>query len=89
MRASQVASSFESRAPDGSVKQVPALSTVGQQKAEMGRLSVERLVQALDDPGAACLQEVVRLPMVLHARESTGCPPADVANTANRGEAAW
>ena len=67
---------------------VPALSTVGQQKAEMGRLAVERLVQALDDPGALGLLEVVRLPMVLHVRESTGPVPAGVANVAKRGETA-
>jgi hypothetical protein len=57
MRASQVASSSGSRAPDGGVKHVPALSTVSQEKAEMGRLSVERLVQALDKPGGGVSPE--------------------------------
>lgn len=53
---------------------VPALTTVAQQKAEMGRMAVERLVATLDhaDP---VVHEVVRLPMVLRERESTGPAP--------------
>jgi DNA-binding LacI/PurR family transcriptional regulator len=53
---------------------VPALTTVAQQKAEMGRIAVERLVALLEDPGLAATPEVVRLPMVLRVRESTGPP---------------
>jgi LacI family transcriptional regulator len=51
---------------------VPTLSTVAQQKAEMGRLAVERLAAALDDPDNAAAPETIRLPMVLRERESTG-----------------
>jgi DNA-binding LacI/PurR family transcriptional regulator len=51
---------------------VPALTTVAQQKAEMGRLAVERLAAALDDPAGAAPPETVRLPMVLRERESSG-----------------
>ncbi len=54
----------------------PALTTVAQQKAEMGRIAVERLVAMLADPGLAATPEVVRLPMVLHVRESTSPPEA-------------
>jgi DNA-binding LacI/PurR family transcriptional regulator len=49
----------------------PRLTTLGQQKAEMGRLAVDRLIAALDDPEPAT-PATVRLPMTLHARESTG-----------------
>jgi DNA-binding LacI/PurR family transcriptional regulator len=52
----------------------PALTTVAQQKAEMGRIAVERLVALLEDPGLAAAPEVIRLPMVLRVRESTGPP---------------
>lgn len=54
----------------------PALSTVAQQKGEMGRLAVERLVQALDEPGLNREPEIIRLPMTLMVRESAGPPPA-------------
>ena len=54
---------------------VPALTTVAQQKAEMGRLAVERLAAALDDPDRAADAEVIRIPMVLRVRESTGPAP--------------
>jgi LacI family transcriptional regulator len=50
----------------------PALTTVAQQKGEMGRLAVKRLIDILDNPDEARRPEVVRLPMVLHARETTG-----------------
>jgi DNA-binding LacI/PurR family transcriptional regulator len=53
----------------------PSLTTVAQQKAKMGRLAVERLIAALDDPEHAPPPEVVRLAMVLRVRESTGPPP--------------
>jgi DNA-binding LacI/PurR family transcriptional regulator len=52
----------------------PALTTVAQQKAEMGRIAVERLVAMLEDPGLAATPEVIRLLMVLRVRESTGPP---------------
>ena len=54
---------------------VPALTTVGQQKAEMGRMAVERLAAALHDPEPAAPPETVRLPMLLRVRESSGPAP--------------
>lgn len=53
----------------------PALTTVGQQTAEMGRLAVERLLRMLDDPSARATNDVLRLPMTLVVRESTGTAP--------------
>jgi LacI family transcriptional regulator len=47
----------------------PALTTIVQQKAEMGRLAVERLAAAMDIP---LVPEVIRLPTSLRERESTG-----------------
>jgi len=55
---------------------VPALTTVAQQKAEMGTMAVERLAAALDNPESAGEAETVRIPMVLRVRESTGPAPA-------------
>jgi DNA-binding LacI/PurR family transcriptional regulator len=55
---------------------VPALTTVAQQKADMGRMAVERLAAALDDPEGAGAAETIRIPMVLRVRESTGPAPA-------------
>ncbi len=55
---------------------VPALTTVAQQKAEMGTLAVEWLAAALDDPEHAGLAETIRIPMILRVRESTGPAPA-------------
>jgi LacI family transcriptional regulator len=55
---------------------VPALTTVAQQKAEMGSMAVERLAAALDDPEHAAAAETIRIPMVLKVRESTGPAPA-------------
>jgi DNA-binding LacI/PurR family transcriptional regulator len=55
---------------------VPALTTVAQQKAEMGRIAVERLANTLDDPEHAAAPETIRLPMFLRERESTGPAPA-------------
>jgi DNA-binding LacI/PurR family transcriptional regulator len=54
----------------------PALTTVAQQKAEMGRLAIERLAATLDDPANAPPPEVIRLPMVLRVRETTGPVPS-------------
>jgi len=54
---------------------VPALTTVAQQKAEMGRMAVERLAAALDNPDAPVDTATIRIPMVLRARESTGPAP--------------
>jgi LacI family transcriptional regulator len=56
---------------------VPALTTVAQQKAEMGRMAVERLAAALDDPEHAGETETIRIPMILKVRESTGPAPAE------------
>ena len=50
----------------------PALTTVAQQKAEMGRIAVERLAAMVDDPDLAAVPEITRLPMILQVRESTG-----------------
>ncbi|HSW42103.1 MAG TPA: LacI family DNA-binding transcriptional regulator [Patescibacteria group bacterium] len=54
---------------------VPSLTTVAQQKAEMGRLAVERLAATLDDPDSPSPPAVVRLPMELRVRESSGPVP--------------
>jgi len=53
----------------------PALSTVAQQQAEMGRLSVEHLATALEHPGHRKPPAVIRLPMRLVVRGSTGPAP--------------
>jgi LacI family transcriptional regulator len=50
----------------------PALSTVAQQSGEMGRLAVERLIEVLDNPDVDRQPEIVRLPMLLRARGTTG-----------------
>jgi LacI family transcriptional regulator len=47
----------------------PALTTIAQQKAEMGRLAVERLASAMD---GVLVPEVIRLPTLLRERESSG-----------------
>lgn len=54
---------------------VPGLTTVAQQKSEMGRLAVEHLANLLGDPAGAAAPSVTRLPMVLRVRESTAPPP--------------
>lgn len=51
---------------------VPALTTIAQQKAEMGRMAVQRLLAMLDDTDGAIVPETIRVPMVLQIRESTG-----------------
>lgn len=53
----------------------PTLTTVEQQKSEMGRLAVEHLAATIEDPDHASPPETVRLPMVLRVRESTGRAP--------------
>ena len=53
---------------------VPALTTVAQQKAEMGRLAIDHLVRALEAPEHHAPVETIRLPMVLQERESTAAP---------------
>ncbi len=51
---------------------VPALTTIAQQKAEMGRMAVERLLAMLDVGDGGIAPETIRIPMVLQVRESTG-----------------
>jgi LacI family transcriptional regulator len=53
----------------------PALTTVGQQTAVMGRLAVERLLHMLDEPALRATNDVLRLPMRLIVRESTATAP--------------
>ena len=55
---------------------VPALTTVSQPKAEMGRLAVEYLARALEGGSPEPVPEVRRLPLTLRVRESTGPAPA-------------
>ena len=57
----------------------PTLTTVAQEKAEMGRLAVEQLAARIDDPDLAEPTRTVRLPMILIERESTGPAPKVVA----------
>ena len=49
----------------------PSLTTVAQRKAEMGRLAVESIVEALEDGDGVLVPSVVRLSATLCAREST------------------
>lgn len=51
---------------------VPRLTTLAQQKAAMGRLAVEAVVAAIEQPGEQLEATVIRLPMELRIRESTG-----------------
>ena len=55
---------------------VPALTTVVQQKTEMGRRAIEHLAHALDGSEDPAAPELTRLPMFLKVRESTGPAPA-------------
>jgi DNA-binding LacI/PurR family transcriptional regulator len=59
----------------------PALTTIAQQKAEMGRLAVERLASAMD---GGLVPEVIRLPTLLRERESSG-PVRVAAGAAGAG----
>ncbi|MDQ2934906.1 MAG: LacI family transcriptional regulator [Chloroflexota bacterium] len=52
----------------------PSLTTVVQQKGAMGRLAVERLAEAISSAVPAA-PEVVRLPVMLRQRRSSGPPP--------------
>ena len=49
----------------------PSLTTVAQRKADMGRLAVESIVDALEDADGVLVPSVVRLSATLCAREST------------------
>jgi DNA-binding LacI/PurR family transcriptional regulator len=51
---------------------VPSLTTVAQQKAEMGRMAVERLLAMLGAGESGIEPATIRVPMVLEVRESTG-----------------
>jgi DNA-binding LacI/PurR family transcriptional regulator len=53
----------------------PSLTTVAQQKHEMGRLAVRHIVRLLRDPSAPRDVHHIRLPMHLVVRESTGRVP--------------
>jgi LacI family transcriptional regulator len=49
----------------------PSLTTVAQRKAEMGRLAVESIIEALEANQRVLMPSVTRLPATLCAREST------------------
>ncbi len=57
----------------------PTLTTVAQEKAEMGRLAVEHLATRIDNPEHGEPTQTIRLAMTLIERESTGPAPVDVA----------
>jgi LacI family transcriptional regulator len=59
---------------------VPSLTTVAQQKAEMGRLAIVHLVNALEADEIAA-PETVLLPVLLRERETTGPAPAHDRST--------
>lgn len=50
----------------------PSLTTVAQRKAEMGRLAVESIVEAVEDGDGVLVPSVLRLSATLYARESSG-----------------
>lgn len=64
---------------------VPALTTISQQKAEMGRLAVDYLARALDAGDGPSPPEVIRLKTRLHVRESTGPVPVAAKAAAQEG----
>ena len=67
---------------------VPALTTVAQQKAEMGRHRGRATGgDASTTRTHAAAPETIRLPMVLHERESTGKPPGTLASPRPGGAA--
>jgi LacI family transcriptional regulator len=49
----------------------PSLTTVAQRKADMGRLAVESIIDALEETDGVLVPSVLRLPATLRAREST------------------
>jgi DNA-binding LacI/PurR family transcriptional regulator len=55
---------------------VPSLTTISQPKADMGRLAVEYLVRALEGDASDTEPTILRLPLTLRIRESTGPAPA-------------
>jgi LacI family transcriptional regulator len=55
---------------------VPGLTTISQQKGEMGRLAVDYLARTLEAGGDPPPPAVIRLPTELRIRESTGPAPA-------------
>ncbi len=59
----------------------PALTTVAQQKGQMGRLAVAHLIHVLDNPDETRTPDVVRLPMLLRERETTGPAPTGHARS--------
>jgi LacI family transcriptional regulator len=65
---------------------VPALTTISQQKAEMGRLAVEHIVRAIEHGVSEPPPGVVRLPVTLCVRESTG--PVSAGAAVSGGETA-
>ncbi len=67
---------------------VPALTTVAQGKAEMGRTAVERITAALNHPDRQGSPEIVRMPMLLVRRESTGPPPGPTGRAGSPATAA-
>jgi LacI family transcriptional regulator len=64
----------------------PSLTTVVQQKGAMGRLAVERLAEAISSavPAGLAAPEVVRLPVTLLQRRSSG-PPHDARRAPLQG----
>jgi len=55
---------------------VPGLTTISQQKGEMGRLAVDYLARTLEAGDDPPKPEVIRLSTELRVRESTGPAPA-------------
>lgn len=64
---------------------VPRLTTISQQKAEMGRLAVDYLARALDAGDGSLPPEVIRLTTLLLVRESTGPAPVVASSTDRDG----
>jgi DNA-binding LacI/PurR family transcriptional regulator/beta-phosphoglucomutase-like phosphatase (HAD superfamily) len=53
----------------------PPLTTIAQSTAEMGRWAFERLARELSGPGDGTMPDVLRLPVRIEIRGSTGPPP--------------
>ena len=60
----------------------PPLTTVVQQKGAMGRLAVERLRRAMQQPDGDDEEDVIRLSVTLRVGASSGPPPSRRANAA-------